>query len=75
MNYIILKEIKMYSCDDKAEFSAALLQWTSSEEIILICWFGAQKTFLLLSIFKTNIFTKTMNFLDFFDEQKVKKKK
>jgi len=38
----------IYSCDGKAEFSASLLQYSVSHdpsEIILLCWFGAQKTF------------------------------
>jgi len=38
-------------CDDKAEFSASLLQSSvshDSSEIILICWFAAQETFLII---------------------------
>ncbi len=40
----------MYSCDGKAEFSASLLQSLVSHapsEIIIICWFAAQETFLI----------------------------
>ncbi len=58
----------MYFCDDKAKFSASLLQSSvshDSSEIILICWFAAQETFitiinvensLLLSIFVEIVF-------------------
>jgi len=43
----------------KAEFSASLLQSSVSHdpsEIILICRFDAQETFIILSILKTVIF-------------------
>ncbi len=43
----------IYSCDGKAEFSASLLQSMVSHdlsEIILICWFSAEETFLIVSI-------------------------
>jgi len=42
----------MYSCDGKAEFSASLLQssiWHDPSEIILVCWFGAQETFIIIN--------------------------
>ncbi len=41
----------MYSCDGKAEFSASLLESSVSHdppEIILIYWFDAQWTFLII---------------------------
>ncbi len=41
------------SCDGKAEFSASLLQSSVSNdgsEIILMCWFGAQETFLIIKV-------------------------
>ncbi len=41
----------IYSWDDKAEFSASLPQSSVSRdpsEIILICWFGAQETFIII---------------------------
>jgi len=40
----------MYSCDDKAELLAAitLIFNVYPSEIILICWFLAQKIFLLI---------------------------
>ncbi len=49
-----------FSCDDKAEFSASLLQSSVSHdpsEIILICGFAAQETFLtlLLSVLKSDV--------------------
>ncbi len=37
----------MYSCDGKAEFSAAITAVSHISEIILICWFGAQELFLI----------------------------
>ncbi len=53
--------------DNKAEFSASLLQSSVSHdpsEIILTCSFAAQKNFLLLSMFKTvvllNIIVETL---------------
>ncbi len=42
----------IYSCDGKAEFSASLLQSSVSHdtsEIILIYWFSAQETFLIVN--------------------------
>ncbi len=39
----------IYSCDGKSDFLALLLQSSVSHdpsEIILICWFATQKTFL-----------------------------
>ncbi len=39
------------SWDDKAEFSASFPQSSVSHgpsEIILICWFGAQETFIII---------------------------
>jgi len=44
----------MYFCDGKAEFSASLLQSSvphDPSEINIICWFGVQNYFLLLSGF------------------------
>ncbi len=41
----------IYSCDGKAEFSSSLLQSSVSHDppkIILICWFDAQETFLII---------------------------
>ncbi len=46
----------MYSFEAKAEFSASLIQSSVSHdpsEIILICWFGAEETFLIIIIFET----------------------
>ncbi len=46
--------IVIYSCDGKAEFSASLLQSSVSHdpsEIIQICWFAAQETFIIIIIF------------------------
>ncbi len=43
----------IYSCDGKAEFSEALLQSSVSldpSEIILICWFAAQKFLNIISV-------------------------
>jgi len=41
--YILVFSIAIYSCDDKPEYSALLLQSSVSHpsQIILICWFGA----------------------------------
>jgi len=41
----------MYSCDGKSEFSASLLQSSVSHDpskIMMICWFDAQETFLII---------------------------
>ncbi len=63
----------------KAEFSASLLQSSVSHdpsEIILICSFTAQETFLLLLMLKTvNIFVQiVIHYISgFFDELKVEK--
>ncbi len=51
----------IYSCDSKAEFSAVIIPvFSDPSEIILICWFGARESLLLM--FKTglqlNIFVK-----------------
>ncbi len=43
----------IYSCDKKAEFSASLLQFSVSHdpsEIILICWFAVQETFIFINV-------------------------
>jgi len=48
----------MFYCDDKAEFSASLIQsWVSfeSSEIILICWFSAQEAFIIIIIIIINV--------------------
>ncbi len=42
----------MYSCD--GEFSAAItLEPHDLSEIILICWFGAQETFIIINVEKS----------------------
>ncbi len=54
LNILNIFSYLIYSCDGKAEFSASLLQFSVSHdlsEIILICWFGAQVTFLIISIY------------------------
>ncbi len=40
----------MYSCYGKDEFLAAILQSVAHDpsEILLICWFGAQESFLII---------------------------
>ncbi len=48
----------------KAEFLALLLQSHNPSEIILIFWFAAQKTFIIIIILKT----AEWNFSGFFDE-------
>ncbi len=43
----------IYSCDDKDVFSASLLQFSESHdpsEIIIIYWFDAQQTFIIIII-------------------------
>jgi len=44
----------IYSCNGKAEFStSSLLQSSGSHdppEIILICWFAAQETLLIINV-------------------------
>ncbi len=66
----------------KAEFSASLLQSSVSHdpsEIILICWFAAQGTFLIIIIVENSCsasyFCKNCNiyFLGLYVEQGVKK--
>ncbi len=39
--------------DFKAEFLASLLQTHDPSEIILIFWFAAQKTFIIINMLKT----------------------
>ncbi len=49
--YVNIFNILIYSCDGKAEFLALLLQSSVSHdpsEIILICWFGAQETIIVI---------------------------
>ncbi len=44
----------IYSCDCKAEFSASLLMFSVPQdpsEIIQICWFADQETFIIIIIF------------------------
>ncbi len=52
----------------KAEFSASLLQSSEShDQIILICWFGAQETFMIIiiiSVQNISIFVKKIFFQD-----------
>ncbi len=55
----------MYSSDGKAEFSASLLQSLVSHdasEIILIWWFAASGTFLIIN----NVIKKTVELLNIF---------
>ncbi len=67
--------LTMSSCDGKAEFSASLLQSSVSRdpsEIILICWFAAQETFIFIInveiVVLPNSFVETFDsFLGFFD--------
>ncbi len=43
----------IHSCDAKAELSASLVQSSvshDSSEIILIWWFAAQETFLIINV-------------------------
>ncbi len=70
MQYILWCNLFLWC---KTEFAAPLLQSFvshDSSEIILICWFDAQHTFLLLSMLKIvvllNIFVETM--MGFFSE-------
>jgi len=45
----------MYSCEGKSEFTASLLPSSVSHdhsEIILICWFVAQETFLINNVLR-----------------------
>ncbi len=66
-------------CDGKAEFSVSLLQSSTSHdplEIILIFWFPAQETFLIIIIRVENscvasYFLQTM--LDFFQDTLIKR--
>ncbi len=51
--YLNIFKNVIYSCDFKAEFSASLLQWHDPSEIILILWFAAQKTFIIIIMLKT----------------------
>ncbi len=57
----------MYSCDGKAEISAAITPVSSDlSQIIVICWFGAQKTFLnIIDVVLFNILWK--HFSGFFN--------
>ncbi len=43
----------IYSYDFEAEFLASLLQSHEPSEIILIFWFAAQKTFIIIIMLKT----------------------
>ncbi len=56
-------ESVIYSCDGKAEFSASLLRSFVSHdpsEVILIYWFSAQETLLILkTVVVVNIFVET----------------
>ncbi len=63
----------------KAEFSASLLQSLVSHdpsEIILICWFAAQETFIIIIIIDienscaASYLCKTIFFSGLFDEMK-----
>ncbi len=48
----------MYTCGGKAEFSTSLLQSSVSHdlsEIILICWFDAQKYIFLIKYLSENL--------------------
>jgi len=64
----------------KAEFSASLLQSSLSHdpsETILICWFAAQETFLIISFQNSSTYSYFYGYHDafiFFDEQRAKKK-
>ncbi len=49
----------IYSCNGKAKFSVVL---HDPSEIILICWFGAQETFLIIML----SFLIFLNFFYFF---------
>ncbi len=83
MKYYKIKMFSLYvlKCNlflwCKADFLASLLQSSMSHdpsEIILICWFAAQETFLII-VLKTvvllNIFAETVLFFEgFFDEYK-----
>ncbi len=42
--------MSFYSCDFKAEFLASLLQSHDPSEIIIICWFAVQETFIIIII-------------------------
>ncbi len=58
----------------KAEFSASLLQSSVSydpSEIILMCWFGAQKSFIIIINFENSSAVYFFFFLLFFNEEKV----
>ncbi len=62
LNYFNTFKNAIYSCDDKAVFSASLLQSLELHDlsqIIQICWFGAQETFLLIINVENNIFLTT----------------
>ncbi len=56
----ILKCSFIYSCHGKAEFSAAIRSSVSndSSEIILICWFAVQNTFLIVISLKIFVVLK-----------------
>ncbi len=51
--YLNIFQNGIYSCESKAEFSAPLLQSSVSRdpsEIILLCWFCAQETFIIIKV-------------------------
>jgi len=71
---LIIFQNVIYSCNGKAEFStSSLLQSSGSHdppEIILICWFAAQETLLIINV--ENI-CAVLYFVETFDEYKVQK--
>ncbi len=55
--------LNIYSCDDKAEFSASLLQSSVSHdpsEIILTWWFDVQETFIIINV-ENSFYSSLMN--------------
>ncbi len=56
----ILKRSFIYSCHGKAEFSTAIRSSVSHDpsEIILICWFAVQNTFLIVISLKIFVVLK-----------------
>ncbi len=79
--FIYFKTI--YSCDGKAEFSALLFQSSVSHdpsEIILIYWFGAQETCIIIIIINAEQLCSFVNrnndtyfFKDFLTNSKFKR--
>ncbi len=57
----------MYSCDGNTELQSSVSHDPS--QIILICWFVAQETLLLLLLLMLNIFVES--FSGFFEEYNV----